>query len=203
MALSIHSLFEGAAIGLQTEREKLIEFGVAVLMHEALMALTFGMEVSRSQLSLPRRLLYVLLFTATIPAGIGLGAALMENSDSAARRVIAAVMEAFATGIFIHVIFVEILAHEFGHHPPHENERSVPPDPTSNGAILNHNGNGVSTEPPSYAEASYSASHTAILNSEENRSEVSSVWRTCEKLASIVVGMSLLIMLSLLAHSEH
>ena len=45
IALGIHSLFEGAAIGLQTEKEKLLEFGVAVMIHEALMALSFGMEV--------------------------------------------------------------------------------------------------------------------------------------------------------------
>ena len=46
VALGIHSVFEGVAIGLQTEKEKVLEFSVAVLVHEIVMAVTFGLEVN-------------------------------------------------------------------------------------------------------------------------------------------------------------
>lgn len=46
VALGIHSVFEGIAVGLQTEKDKVLEFSVAVLVHETVMAFTFGMEVS-------------------------------------------------------------------------------------------------------------------------------------------------------------
>lgn len=46
VALGMHSVFEGIAVGLQTEKDKVLEFSVAVLVHETVMAFTFGMEVS-------------------------------------------------------------------------------------------------------------------------------------------------------------
>ena len=48
LALGVHSLFEGMAVGLQTQKEKVLEFSVAVLVHELVMAFSFGMEVSDS-----------------------------------------------------------------------------------------------------------------------------------------------------------
>ncbi|ROT76962.1 putative zinc transporter ZIP1-like, partial [Penaeus vannamei] len=71
VALGIHSVFEGIAVGLQTEKDKVLEFSVAVLVHETVMAFTFGMEVSKSQvLSRWSKAFYVLVFTSTIPVGI-------------------------------------------------------------------------------------------------------------------------------------
>lgn len=46
LALGVHSLFEGMAVGLQTQKEKVLEFSVAVLVHEVVMAFSFGMEVN-------------------------------------------------------------------------------------------------------------------------------------------------------------
>lgn len=34
------------AVGLQTQKEKVLEFSVAVLVHEVVMAFSFGMEVN-------------------------------------------------------------------------------------------------------------------------------------------------------------
>ena len=45
LALSIHSIFEGAALGLQMRQEKVMEFAIALLLHEVIMAFTFGLQV--------------------------------------------------------------------------------------------------------------------------------------------------------------
>ncbi|XP_064090521.1 zinc transporter ZIP1-like [Macrobrachium nipponense] len=117
VALGIHSVFEGMAVGLQTQTEKVMELGVAVFVHEVVMAFTFGMEVSRSNtLSRIYKVVYVVVFSATIPLGVAIGFGL-QNAPSDHRDIISAVFEAFATGIFVHVIFIEVLSHEFsGHH---------------------------------------------------------------------------------------
>ncbi|XP_069973323.1 zinc transporter ZIP1-like [Penaeus vannamei] len=136
VALGIHSVFEGIAVGLQTEKDKVLEFSVAVLVHETVMAFTFGMEVSKSQvLSRWSKAFYVLVFTSTIPVGIAVGVGL-QNAPSENREIVSAVLEAFATGIFIHVIFVEILAKEFPSHAHrhahhHPQEKSVDDDSTT------------------------------------------------------------------------
>ncbi|XP_045110476.1 zinc transporter ZIP1-like isoform X1 [Portunus trituberculatus] len=119
LALGVHSLFEGMAVGLQTQKEKVLEFSVAVLVHELVMAFSFGMEVSNSNtLSRWGKGLYVIIFTSTIPLGIAAGVGL-QSANSAYREIVSAVLEAFATGIFIHVIFIEVLAKEFPHHHHH------------------------------------------------------------------------------------
>ncbi|KAG0724457.1 Zinc transporter ZIP1 [Chionoecetes opilio] len=119
LALGVHSLFEGMAVGLQTQTEKVLEFSVAVLVHEVVMAFSFGMEVSNNNtLSRWGKAAYVVIFTSTIPLGIAAGVGL-QTAPSANREIVSAVLEAFATGIFIHVIFIEVLAKEFPHHHHH------------------------------------------------------------------------------------
>ncbi|CAL4119060.1 unnamed protein product, partial [Meganyctiphanes norvegica] len=129
IALGIHSIFEGMAVGLQTEKDKVLEFSMAVLVHEVVMAFTFGLEVSKSRiLRRNQKMMYVCLFTVTIPLGILVGLGL-QNAPSENREIISAVCEAFATGIFIHVIFMEILVGEFpghSHHHHHKNEEDAP-----------------------------------------------------------------------------
>lgn len=116
LALGVHSLFEGMAVGLQTQKEKVLEFSVAVLVHEVVMAFSFGMEVSNDHgLTRWTRVVYVIIFTSTIPLGIAAGVGL-QTTPSGNREIVSAVLEAFATGIFIHVIFIEVLAKEFHHH---------------------------------------------------------------------------------------
>ncbi|XP_068218508.1 zinc transporter ZIP1-like [Palaemon carinicauda] len=121
VALAIHSVFEGMAVGLQTHTEKVMELGVAVFVHEVVMAFTFGMEVSRSNtLSRMYKVIYMVIFASTIPLGVAIGFGL-QNSPSDHRDIISAVFEAFATGIFVHVIFIEVLSHEFSGHHHHGN----------------------------------------------------------------------------------
>lgn len=58
MALGTHSVFEGMAVGLQTKADKVLEFAVAILVHEWVMAFTFGLEVDYSLLESPSFYLY-------------------------------------------------------------------------------------------------------------------------------------------------
>ncbi|XP_076044883.1 uncharacterized protein LOC143027481 [Oratosquilla oratoria] len=57
----------------------------------------------------------------TLPMGIGAGLGL-QNAPSEHREIVSAVFEALATGIFIHVIFIEVLAKEFPEHHHHDDD---------------------------------------------------------------------------------
>ncbi|KAK3858365.1 hypothetical protein Pcinc_035448 [Petrolisthes cinctipes] len=136
VALGTHSVFEGVAVGLQTKADKVLEFAVAVLVHEWVMAFTFGLEVvsSNEVLSRCKKVTYILIFTSTIPLGIAVGVGL-QNAPSAHREIVSAVLEAFATGIFIHIIFIEVLAKEFPAHHNHNHNHYNHHDYSNN---LNH-----------------------------------------------------------------
>ncbi|KAF2360509.1 Zinc/iron permease [Trinorchestia longiramus] len=225
VALGIHSLFEGAAIGLQTQMEKVLEFGVAVLVHELVMAFTFGLEVSRSKRLAPTwQGLYVCLFTVSIPLGIAIGAGLLHTTQSESREVVAAVLEAIATGIFLHVIFIEILAKEF---PEHHHEPHPPPTTSSTNTKTN------STKKPQHKAVDYNTVNgscrregrenvvsdsedesqfgpdlevkTVIKGLEKKTASVKSpseVRLIVEKIISICVGLLTLILMNVFLHSH-
>lgn len=201
VALGIHSLFEGAAVGLQTEREKVLEFGVAVLVHELVMAFTFGLEVSRSRrLAWPWQVVYVMLFTGSIPLGIAIGAGLLRNTGSENREILAAVMEAIATGIFLHVIFIEIIAKEFPeHHPPHA------PNPPKKPPIY-HSIGGADTDEEAQAQLSSGSPLSQGPNEPSGHHDdykgPSEVWLILEKILSICGGLLTLILLNVFMHSH-
>ncbi|XP_047740337.1 uncharacterized protein LOC108674462 isoform X2 [Hyalella azteca] len=214
LALGLHSLFEGAAIGLQTQQEKVLEFGIAVLVHELVMALTFGLEVSRSRRLSPLwQGLYVCLFTASIPLGIALGAGLLHTTQSETREVVAAVLEAVATGIFLHVIFIEILAKEFPdhhspcHHLPHTNNNTKQPPAnysTINGACGKrdraYKGASDSEDENSFGAA---LEEKHILREPLPGKRPSQVCVIVEKIVSICAGLLTLILMNVFLHSHH
>ena len=112
LAISIHSLFEGMALGLQTDQLHIFHLFFAILFHEALVAFSVGITMARQQLPLSQGVKYILLFSTAVPAGILLGL-LIQQVPSTAGSVASAVLQSLATGIFIHVTFLELIPAEF------------------------------------------------------------------------------------------
>ena len=112
LAISIHSLFEGMALGLQTDQLHIFHLFFAILFHEALVAFSVGITMARQQLPLSQGVKYILLFSTAVPAGILLGL-LIQQVPSTAGSVSSAVLQSLATGILIHVTFLELIPAEF------------------------------------------------------------------------------------------
>lgn len=111
LAISIHSVFEGMALGLQTDKMRIFHLLVAVLFHEALVAFSVGITMARLQLTLHQGVKYILLFSTAVPIGIVLGL-VVQQAPGSGGSVASALFQSLAAGIFIHVTFLELVPAE-------------------------------------------------------------------------------------------
>lgn len=134
-AISVHSLLEGVAVGLQQSATAVVKLFTAILVHEVLVALAIGIKLAsqhrhqlqgmsqQEQLQRRRKILcssarLVCVFTAMVPVGIALGVGL-GTLQGAAGFAVSGVCQALAAGVFLHVTFMELVPEELqrSHHP--------------------------------------------------------------------------------------
>jgi zinc transporter 1/2/3 len=112
IAVSIHSLFEGITLGLQTDKVKILHLFLAVLIHETLVAFALGVNIAKLNAGFLKSFKYVLTVTISIPVGILLGL-LIGAAPGIFGDIISGLFQGIAAGIFIHVTFMELLPDEF------------------------------------------------------------------------------------------
>lgn len=112
MALSIHSVFEGMALGVEKDQKNAIYLIIAILAHETLAAFALGANMVKNGVSGKVFVFYATVFSLTIPVGISIGLVINVNESNSA-KIAAAVTQALAAGVFIFVTFFEIFGHEF------------------------------------------------------------------------------------------
>lgn len=112
VALSLHSVFEGLAIGLQSNVEEVLQVFAAVVLHKCVIA--FGLSLNLVQSNLRTRVIIqlTLIFCLAAPVGLGIGMAVMEVSDSLEASILSGVLQGLACGTFLYVTFFEVLPHE-------------------------------------------------------------------------------------------
>ena len=111
LALGIHSVFEGLAIGLQEDMVKLVDISVAVIVHEAPVAFAMGVSLAKQDTSGLRKGGLLFLFCIMIPSGMVLGIAIGEVQGFGG-QLLSAILQAIAAGTFVYVIFFEVLPEE-------------------------------------------------------------------------------------------
>uniref|UniRef100_A0ABM5F540 Zinc transporter ZIP1 n=1 Tax=Pogona vitticeps TaxID=103695 RepID=A0ABM5F540_9SAUR len=112
LALSLHAVFEGLAVGLQEESGRALEIALALLIHKGVIAFSLCLKLLQGRLR-PRAVAGCLvLFSTMSPLGIGLGVALTETPMAPLHRLSRSVLEGLATGTFVYITFLEILPHE-------------------------------------------------------------------------------------------
>ena len=113
LALSLHTVFEGLAIGLQSTESSVWNLFIAIVVHKCIIAFSIGIQFAENLRTYSRAVLFVLFFALMSPIGIGIGTALTTiNGGNAVLRATSAVLEAIATGTFLHVTFFEVLQKE-------------------------------------------------------------------------------------------
>ncbi|CAG0882949.1 unnamed protein product [Cyprideis torosa] len=110
-AIQLHSFFEGIALGLQDQSDKMISLFFGILLHEAIMAFALGITMSRNNIPIKTSVKSMILFCLCIPLGITVGW-MIGFSPGMVGGIINAILQAFAAGVFIHVTFLEIIPHE-------------------------------------------------------------------------------------------
>lgn len=111
-SLSLHSLLEGLAIGLQTDVSDLIQIFVAVVIHKTVIAFSLGLSLVQTELSLASIIKSNLLFSITSPLGMCFAAALQQFGHSLNSSITNGILQGLACGTFVYVTFFEVLPHE-------------------------------------------------------------------------------------------
>lgn len=108
LALAIHAVFEGLAVGLQDNVSKLISLYVPVLIHECLVSFAMGVSLAKQSFSTIAIVKISLIFCAMLPVGMISGLLIGEIKNFMG-NLVSAVIQGIAAGTFIYVIFLEIL----------------------------------------------------------------------------------------------
>ena len=114
MALSLHTVFEGMALGLQASGKDVWTLFGALAMHKSIIAFTLGLQFAENVAQLSRVLLFIVVFSLMSPVGIVVGIVVSEASTGYGTDLANAVLQGIATGTFIHVTFFEVLQGEVG-----------------------------------------------------------------------------------------
>ncbi|XP_047119006.1 uncharacterized protein LOC124801103 isoform X1 [Schistocerca piceifrons] len=113
LALSVHELFEGLAVGLQETANLVYYMMGAVAAHKLVLAFCVGVQLIAAG-TRPRYIVcYVLTFALVSPIGIGVGLALgTEEGSSVGSSAATATLQGLACGTLLYVVFFEILQRE-------------------------------------------------------------------------------------------
>ncbi|XP_064619241.1 zinc transporter ZIP1-like [Lineus longissimus] len=113
IALSLHSVFEGLAVGLQPTSEEVLQIFSALVLHKCILAFSLGLNLMQSKFGRGATIRANLLFSITSPVGIGIGIAIVDLSESMYSSLANGLLQGIACGTFLYVTFFEVLPHEF------------------------------------------------------------------------------------------
>ena len=107
VALSVHAVFEGIALGIQNDIRSVISLAVGILAHKWAESLTLSVSIQKHK----QRNITLFLFTIMTPAGVGIGFIIQESSSS----IVTAITQALSAGTFIYIACNERFVSEFHH----------------------------------------------------------------------------------------
>ena len=107
LALSLHSVLEGVAIGIVPRAEMVVSTSAAILAHKAFAGYALGSTLITAESLDTRSHLYLgLLFSCTTPIGVLIGMALLDDFDGSSIAV--GIVQAMVAGTFMYVSIVEV-----------------------------------------------------------------------------------------------
>ncbi|KAM6365425.1 LOW QUALITY PROTEIN: zinc transporter ZIP1 [Pluvialis apricaria] len=117
LALALHAVLEGLALGLQEGEGAVLRVCLALLLHKCAVAFSLALKLLRGHLRPPAVALCLGLFAMMSPLGVGLGTAVAAGAGPR-QRLCRGVLEGLAAGTFLYITFLEILPQELG--VPHQ-----------------------------------------------------------------------------------
>lgn len=111
LALSIHELFEGLAVGLESSTDSVWYMFGAVSAHKLVIAFCIGVELVTSGMTNKLVITYVFTFAVVSPIGIGVGI-IVSTTNHASTDLVSVILQGLASGTLLYVVFFEILQNE-------------------------------------------------------------------------------------------
>lgn len=118
IALSIHSIFEGLAVGLQPNVADVLGIFAALVVHKSILSFSLGMNLVQSRLSTKICIRSIFFFSLTSPIGIAIGILITNLWESVLSSLVDGILQGVASGTFLYVTFFEVLPSEFN--SPHD-----------------------------------------------------------------------------------
>lgn len=114
VALSIHSVLEGLALGLQLTRTATLDLLIALSLHKGIEAFTISLSIVQTPASRALKYITFIVFSCTSPIGVAIGIPITseENVESVSMLLVNGILQGLATGTFMFVTFIEILPQE-------------------------------------------------------------------------------------------
>ena len=112
MALSIHCIFEGLAIGLEKEAHDVWILFAAVAAHKFVISFCIGLELHQAKTPVILYVSYIIIFALVTPIGMGIGIAISTLQVSSAYYVSVAVLQGIAGGTILYIVVFEVLERE-------------------------------------------------------------------------------------------
>ncbi|NXP56758.1 S39A1 protein, partial [Heliornis fulica] len=113
LALALHAVLEGLALGLQEGEGAVLRVCLALLLHKCAVAFSLALKLLRGRLRSRAVVACLVLFAMMSPLGVGLGTAVAAGAG-ARQRLCRGVLEGLASGTFLYITFLEILPQELG-----------------------------------------------------------------------------------------
>lgn len=110
--LSFHSFMGGVALGVQTGVHETVLVWLAIVTHKWVEAFSLGVNFVKSNLNFNTHCKFLIPFAASSPAGIAFGWAVHSSVSDDSAKVCVAVLDAVASGTFIYIATVDLIAEE-------------------------------------------------------------------------------------------
>ena len=108
IALSVHSIFEGMALGLMNEMKPFINLMISILVHKFAESMSISIAMQKSEFPFSKLVKFILLFSCATPLGTLSGILL-----NGAPEIVNIVFTSLAGGTFIYVACSELIVEEF------------------------------------------------------------------------------------------
>ena len=109
IGLGVHAVFEGLALGLSSEFESTLIFGIAIILHKGAAGMSLGISMSKvfaGQDTFVAQLL--ILFALFTPVGVAFGWILGKESE-----MLEIIFSCLASGSFLYIACSEVIIEEF------------------------------------------------------------------------------------------
>ncbi|XP_041969778.1 zinc transporter ZIP1-like [Aricia agestis] len=108
LALSIHELFEGLAVGLESSARNVWYMFGAVSAHKYIIAFCIGVELLAAGTKRWLSLVYIFTFSFVSALGIGVGILLVGGAGATQAGIYSVVLQGLACGTLVYVVFFEV-----------------------------------------------------------------------------------------------
>ena len=109
LALSVHSIFEGLALGMGKDMTSTVDMVIAICIHKGAAGTSLGISLVKTfpdNFRLCRQM--ILIFALATPIGVGIGMAVVNAGD-----IYNVVFSSLAAGSFLYIACSEVIIEEF------------------------------------------------------------------------------------------